>query len=445
MAIRKLKRNNKETGKAEKTQSWFIAFRDHHNREQRFSAGRDLDTARKLEIKLKELVGCRKANFYPQDVQEWIDTLPQAFRDKLAGWDLLSGARVAAGCPLSKHLAEWKSGLVAGGVTVKQAELLHTRAGRVFDEAGFIYWADVQASKVSVVIAGLAKQKLSTDKKTGKRAIVKTENNVSSMTKKHFMRAAKQFSRWMLTDGRATSDPLATLTVKNAVVESHRRALSKEEIVYLLDYTGRAGFVANLSGQDRALIYRLAIETGLRASEIASLTRLSFDFDGLFVQVEAKHTKNKKKAKLPIKAATMELIKAHLKTKTFTAAAFPLKINHTARMIKIDLAAARKIWVDEVKETNPAEYLRRSGSDFLKAKTDKGKVDFHSLRHTFGTLLAGAGVHPKTAMDLMRHSKIELTMSVYTHSQDEKLTDAIEGLPDFTPETLSEKSKNGTD
>jgi len=56
-------------------------------------------------------------------------------------------------------------------------------------------------------------------------------------------------------------------------------------------------------------------------------------------------------------------------------------------------------------------------------------VDVHALRHTFGTLLSKGGVMPRTAQAAMRHSKIDLTMNVYT---DPKLLDvagAMEALP----------------
>ena len=43
-------------------------------------------------------------------------------------------------------------------------------------------------------------------------------------------------------------------------------------------------------------------------------------------------------------------------------------------------------------------------------------ADFHALRHTFMTNLAIAGVHPKTAQMLARHSTIAMTMDRYTHS-----------------------------
>ena len=42
-------------------------------------------------------------------------------------------------------------------------------------------------------------------------------------------------------------------------------------------------------------------------------------------------------------------------------------------------------------------------------------ADFHCLRHTFITALAGSGVTPKTAQTLARHSTITLTMDRYTH------------------------------
>lgn len=70
-----------------------------------------------------------------------------------------------------------------------------------------------------------------------------------------------------------------------------------------------------------------------------------------------------------------------------------------------------------------------SGIDYID--TGRGKLDFHSLRHTFGTMLAASGVHPKTAQELMRHSKIDLTMNVYTHTLSGQTRNAIDSLPDF--------------
>lgn len=56
-------------------------------------------------------------------------------------------------------------------------------------------------------------------------------------------------------------------------------------------------------------------------------------------------------------------------------------------------------------------------------------VDIHSLRHTFGTMLARAGVMPQTAKELMRHSKIDLTMNLYTHLDLADTAQAVQSLP----------------
>ena len=56
-------------------------------------------------------------------------------------------------------------------------------------------------------------------------------------------------------------------------------------------------------------------------------------------------------------------------------------------------------------------------------------VDFHSLRHSFASILHLSGVSPKVAQSLLRHSTIGLTMDTYTHIglYDERA--AINSLP----------------
>ena len=64
-----------------------------------------------------------------------------------------------------------------------------------------------------------------------------------------------------------------------------------------------------------------------------------------------------------------------------------------------------------------------------KTDGDGRTVDLHSLRHTFATLLSKAGVVPRMAQELMRHSDIRLTMNVYTHLQLVDTAGAVESLP----------------
>ena len=67
-------------------------------------------------------------------------------------------------------------------------------------------------------------------------------------------------------------------------------------------------------------------------------------------------------------------------------------------------------------EGRAEELKRRLKSDFLCYCNHDGLyADFHSLRHWFITGLARAGVSPKMAQTLARHSDIRLTLGVYTH------------------------------
>ena len=63
------------------------------------------------------------------------------------------------------------------------------------------------------------------------------------------------------------------------------------------------------------------------------------------------------------------------------------------------------------------------------------KVDFHALRMTFITRLQRAGVSPREAMELARHSDMRLTMKVYTDVAQLPLAASIRQLPAFSAKT----------
>ncbi|HQL76018.1 MAG TPA: tyrosine-type recombinase/integrase, partial [Phycisphaerae bacterium] len=70
----------------------------------------------------------------------------------------------------------------------------------------------------------------------------------------------------------------------------------------------------------------------------------------------------------------------------------------------------------------------------------------HSSRHTTGSRLAAAGVHPKVAQAVMRHSDINLTMSRYTHVFRGQETDAVAALPDLGVAPAKQSARaTGTD
>jgi hypothetical protein len=56
-------------------------------------------------------------------------------------------------------------------------------------------------------------------------------------------------------------------------------------------------------------------------------------------------------------------------------------------------------------------------------------ADFHALRHTFITNMVKAGIAPKAAQSLARHSTIDLTMNVYTTLTVHDQASALASLP----------------
>jgi integrase len=98
------------------------------------------------------------------------------------------------------------------------------------------------------------------------------------------------------------------------------------------------------------------------------------------------------------------------------------------RLLRYDLAAARKAWLKEA--PNAKERKAREKSDYLEAEDSLGQVvDFHALRHSFVSYLVTGNCPPKVAQILARHSTISLTMDRYTHLGIDDLVEGLKRLP----------------
>ncbi len=68
------------------------------------------------------------------------------------------------------------------------------------------------------------------------------------------------------------------------------------------------------------------------------------------------------------------------------------------------------------------------------AKADVPKITRHSTRKTCGSLLAALDVHPRVAMQILRHSKIAITMEIYTEVPSAATRDALRRLGQWLDE-----------
>ena len=264
-------------------------------------------------------------------------------------------------------------------------------------------------------------------------------------TSNHHLFAVKSFGNWLVKSRRMERNPFAHLSRLNGKVDVRveRRALEAEELSRLIEATEQSATTfQGLSGPDRSALYVLAAMTGLKASELASLTALSFDFQANppTVTVEAASEKSGRGATLPLHPFAADKLTRLLASRRQTSATPKIKppveslwpgtwSKWAAEMFRRDLDEARSIWLAEV-EKIADEHERRTDSSFLKPVNARGEVaDFHALRHTFITMLASSGVHPKVAQQLVRHSTITLTMDRYSHARLVDLNSAVENLP----------------
>lgn len=181
------------------------------------------------------------------------------------------------------------------------------------------------------------------------------------------------------------------------------------------------------SGADRSMLYIVAASTGFRKEELARLTDANFKLEGEkpTVTVKGAYTKNGKPATLPLQKSLAIALKEWMPKGKLWPGTW---CERAAKMLRKDLEAARTAWIEGA--IDPKERERREKSDALAHKDKQGMVfDFHALRGQFITNLVLAGVHPKIAKKLARHSTITLTMDRYAKVKMDDMETAVEALP----------------
>jgi len=66
--------------------------------------------------------------------------------------------------------------------------------------------------------------------------------------------------------------------------------------------------------------------------------------------------------------------------------------------------------------------------DYRIAKAQVRRITVHGTRKTCGTLLAALDVHPRVAMQILRHSRISVTMEIYTGATSDATRAALKKL-----------------
>ncbi|HKM52726.1 MAG TPA: site-specific integrase, partial [Isosphaeraceae bacterium] len=314
-----------------------------------------------------------------------IDPKAEAYRDHEA-------------CPIAEHLRDYHAYLATKGATPKHADLAVYRARRVMELAKVDRLPNLTAERIQQALKALL------------------DEGLSLQTANHHRTAIRAFSRWLWKNSRIRLDSLAGVTGFNVKEDRRhdRRTIGVAELRRLIKVAESGPPWRKMTGPMRALCYRLAVTTGLRYSEIASITPESFDWtaDPATVTVSAAYTKNGEPAILPLPHDLAGDLAPYVATVGPGELIFPLAPDCGAKMLRPD--------------------LERAGIPYRDAG---GLVfDFHALRCQCATLADTAGVTPRVVQKLMRHSTLELT-GRYTRPRAVDIAAAACMLPSLKPET----------
>ena len=217
-----------------------------------------------------------------------------------------------------------------------------------------------------------------------------------------YLEAVQSLFNWMVKVDRAGSNPLARVEkVKTKEGRPKERcAMTIDQVVCLLAVAG-----------ERLTGYLMALQTGLRRSELAALkwSDLRLDEGKPFASARASTTKNGKAAAIGL---VPELVKVLRELKT--------TITDEEGPVFATVPRIERFRRD----------LKKAGIPFRDAQGRS--LDFHSLRKTFGTNLARAGVASRAAMELLRHSERKLTDKIYTDETMLGTWSAVNSLPNFS-------------
>ncbi|VAX35740.1 hypothetical protein MNBD_PLANCTO02-2666, partial [hydrothermal vent metagenome] len=254
---------DKQTGKKvrSKSRKWYGQYRDTNGKTKRVPLCRDKSAAQSLLNDLVRTANRKQAGLidqYDEHLERGIDI----------------------------HLEDFKQSLLEKNSSPRHITQTCNRLALVISECDFRTLADLSGSSVSHWLLQMRKSE-----------------DFGIQTSNYYLGVIKQFGNWLVQNRRLAENPFQYLKRLNAQVDNKRtrRTLSDVDFDHLLGCTSTGKTFRGLTGSDRAVLYLTAVNTGFRASELASLKIKNINFDKSLpsITVDASYSKRRREDNQP--------------------------------------------------------------------------------------------------------------------------------------------------
>lgn len=228
------------------------------------------------------------------------------------------------------------------------------------------------------------------------------ERGVSPRTQARTISGIKSFYKYLLIEGKITSDPTALLESPK-IGRKLPDILSMEEIDSLID----AVDLEKPEGQRNKAMLETLYSCGLRVSELVNLKITNLHFEQGFVKIEGKADKERL---VPVSNRAVDEINKYMNGYRKT-----LKIHKDSENILFLNRRGKKL--SRVMVFTIIKNLAE------KVGIDK-KISPHTFRHSFATHLINGGADLRAVQEMLGHESI-LTTEIYTHLDRDYLKNTI--------------------
>lgn len=218
----------------------------------------------------------------------------------------------------------------------------------------------------------------------------------------------KTFYRYLITEGKIEKNPFE-LVESPKVEKSLPHFLYKEEIEKIFNSIDSNTAI----GKRNLAIMEILYGSGLRVSELCSLTINNLDFANAMIKVIGKGSKERY---VPMNQRTIDALNNYI------------YIGRKELILKNEKADVKNLFVNHHGGALTTRGVRIIINKIIEDAAEAIHVYPHMLRHTFATHLLDGGADLRSVQEMLGHTNLSTTQ-IYTHVSTEQLKKSMENHP----------------